>query len=450
MHRILMVAYHFAPDNASGTHRSLHFARALHEHGHDVHVVTAPLQALRTTDPSLNDIFPYPDRIHRSDFRRTLGEIYLATRRRGAAGAGTSRPQGTPSPQEERVHDVEPKHSPLTLLRRTVAAWDALPDHQRGWYRSAVRVGRQLARTRKIDAVFASGPPWTGILVAARLSRGLGCPLVVDFRDPWTGNTGRQTPYDFEWCHWIAKRWEKSVLRRASLALFNSPAIMERAVKSYGEVGRRPVRAILNGSDAPRREHASGIPPHAEIRFSHFGNLYRGRSVMPLINGIESLVEKGVVKPREVAIELIGRRAEEVESLCASPPDGILIRATSTLPFHEAVSQMMEPSVLLVAQPPNLSVQIPTKLYDYLCTGNPVVVMASEDSATWRVASRFPRCRRVDYSDGRYNAAILADLVQSWKAGALEQERTVDDTAALTKARISEEFVEAIEELLDD
>ncbi len=447
-HRILMIAYHFAPDNASGTHRSLHFARALHERGHDVQVVTAPLEALRATDPSLNEIFPHPDRIHRAEFRRTLGELYLAARGRRTRDTGTKRPQAKPSRQEERANDSESRRSPLALLRRTVAAWDALPDHQRGWYRSAVRVGRQLARASKIDAVFASGPPWTGILVAARLSRSLGCPLIVDFRDPWTENTGRQTPYDFEWCHRIAKRWERKVLQQASLVLFNSPAILELALRSCGDVSSRPVRAILNGSDAPRRERSSRIDPDKEIRFSHYGNLYRGRTVLPLIEGIESLMANGDVQPNEVAIELIGRRAEEVESLCTSPPDGIRIEATATLPFQEAVGRMMQPSILVVAQPPNLNVQIPTKLYDYLCTGNPVVVMAREDSATWRVASQYPRCRRVDYADSRHNTTILADLVQDWKGGYLDQERTADDTADLTKARISEEFVYAIEELL--
>ncbi len=49
---ILMVAYHFAPENVSGTHRSLHFAKSLHEAGHRVLVLTVTLPHLRSTIPA--------------------------------------------------------------------------------------------------------------------------------------------------------------------------------------------------------------------------------------------------------------------------------------------------------------------------------------------------------------------------------------------------------------
>jgi hypothetical protein len=40
---VLFVSYHFAPENLSGTHRSLHFARALKDAGHRVLVAAPPV-----------------------------------------------------------------------------------------------------------------------------------------------------------------------------------------------------------------------------------------------------------------------------------------------------------------------------------------------------------------------------------------------------------------------
>ena len=108
----------------------------------------------------------------------------------------------------------------------------------------------------------------------------------------------------------------------------------------------------------------------------------------------------------------------------------------------------MEPSVLLVPQPPNLNVQIPTKLYDYLCTGNPILVLAPKDSATWSAARSLPRCQRLDHTASERNTWVLARLIDAWRSGELWQERTVEDTAALTKKEVGQRFVRAVEEVL--
>ncbi len=238
---VLMVAYHFAPENVSGTHRSLHFARDLHEAGYGVYVITVSESRIKSIDPSLSDVFPYPESITRVDHGSTIGSLYLSAKRSDSGEEAASE-----SPvQREAVRSAGNRSGllarPLAFLKRQVAAWDALPDERRGWYRPAVQAGLELGSKEKIDAVFASGPPWTAVLVASKLARELKCALIADFRDPWTGNTGRQTPYDAEWCHWVAKRWEKSTLREARL---EGPA-RERAARRELEIIPLPPGAAV-------------------------------------------------------------------------------------------------------------------------------------------------------------------------------------------------------------
>jgi hypothetical protein len=114
----------------------------------------------------------------------------------------------------------------------------------------------------------------------------------------------------------------------------------------------------------------------------------------------------------------------------------------------DAVSRMNEPGILLVAQPPNLNQQIPTKLYDYLCTGNPILVISGEDSATWAAARGFKRCERLDHGDSERNVAVLQRLVGTWRFGELMQERSIGDTESLTKEAVGKEFLCAIETVI--
>ena len=62
------------------------------------------------------------------------------------------------------------------------------PDGASGWLIPGILAGRKLLKGDKPDIIFASGMPWTALLVAYGLHIGSGIPYVADFRDPWVGN----------------------------------------------------------------------------------------------------------------------------------------------------------------------------------------------------------------------------------------------------------------------
>jgi hypothetical protein len=246
----------------------------------------------------------------------------------------------------------------------------------------------------------------------------------------------------------VAEAWEKSVFDRASLVLFNSPQIMEAALRHYDVLEDPHVVTILNGSDAPRREVERPIAFRPPLLFRHFGTLYRGRSVVPLVHGLQRLIDAGSISPDEVRVELFGRTGDEEKRLDELSADGVQTDELPTLPYGEALSRMMEPAVLVVSQPSIVSRQIPTKLYDYLCTGNPILVIGPERGAAWSLASSFPGCWRLDHSESAKNQGVLAELIAAWRVGSLVQRRSVEDTAALSKERLGTAFTRAVDDLL--
>lgn len=449
---VLLIAYHFAPSSAVGAHRSLHFARGLHNAGYDVRVVTIPAEAVPVPDASLTDIFPFPDRVISVSEAPTLSQMYVNLRRRLASKHVTQDSQRSQTEQFRKDHAAASLwSSPLRLVRRYVATWDEFPDPFRGWYRRAVRSALQLGRERVIDAVFASAPPWTGALVASRVAGKLACPLILDFRDPWTRNTGRaEGLYEIEHCNRLAMRLERRAIAEAAAVLFNSPEVMKRAQTNYLDLDGVEFVTIPNGSDAPRRQYQSSFPTEAPLYIRHFGSLYRGRTVVPLLSAVQKMVARETTHAEEISVELVGKvnKAESTRLQATREENLFAAEILPRLPFAAAIAKMMEPAILLVVQPPRFSPQIPTKLYDYLCTGNPVLVLAGEDSATWSLASQFSRCRRLDYHDSSRNLETLTQIVDTWRAGKLRLERTVEDTSKFTKQATGERFVSLVDLVL--
>jgi glycosyltransferase involved in cell wall biosynthesis len=57
-----------------------------------------------------------------------------------------------------------------------------------GWIRAAERACSTLT-AKDVDVILASGSPFASFMLARRLSNRLGCPYVLDYRDPWMRNT---------------------------------------------------------------------------------------------------------------------------------------------------------------------------------------------------------------------------------------------------------------------
>ena len=443
MATILFVAYHFAPENTSGTHRSLHFARALVDAGHEVSVIAGPLPPASHTDPGLDLVFPWPHRVHRISTPASLGSVYMSWKqRRGAVarapvGAATAQADAATHPQTRGV---------IGQLRHHLRVWDALPDHQRSWLHPATRAGITLGRRVGAEAVFASGPPWTGVMAGHRIARALGVPFIADFRDPWSTGSGETTRHEAEWAQRRAERWEAEVLADAMVVTFNSPRLASYTTER-SRLGNR-ARVILNGSDVARQPAAVVVPSSTPLSFRHFGSLYAGRTVWPLVRALDDLIAAGVARPDDVRLELIGdgqpAGAQRDQLLSTRVP----VTFTPQLKFTDAARRMSEPCVLISTQTEEHVNLIPTKLYDYLCTGNHIVVLSPHASASWDVAAGFPRCHRLDLVPTERNTTVITGLVDAWRHGSLRQEASVADTASLAKPQLGADFVRLIESVV--
>src|SRR5690606_3349124 len=165
--RVLLVSYHFPPVGGAGVQRPAKFVRYLPEFGWDVTVLQAANPSVPLLDHSLLDDLP-PETV--TIKARTLEPGYAA---KAAAGAGTSA-GGKPG-----------LGARVKRLIRSGASLALQPDPQILWYPAARRAGLKVLREKRHDAIIATAPSYSNLLLGSTLHRRSGLPLLADYRDEW-------------------------------------------------------------------------------------------------------------------------------------------------------------------------------------------------------------------------------------------------------------------------
>ena len=183
------------------------------------------------------------------------------------------------------------------------------PDPQVLWAPAAVRAGRQLLSEVPHDVVVATAPPFSALLVGARLARAAGLPLVLDYRDEWDISqqllgepaAGRREPRG-------AGEHAGEALRRAQLVVATT---QRSTARSGGEVpGRRQRRAdAVHLQRVRRRRLRRGTVRETapgRYRLVYVGTLWALTDVSPLVEGPARLAER---KPRQARVSRSSSRA---------------------------------------------------------------------------------------------------------------------------------------------
>src|SRR5262249_15352315 len=60
------------------------------------------------------------------------------------------------------------------------------PDSAMFWMRPATKAAVEACTRNASQVVWATGGPWSSLVIGRNVSRRTGIPYVLDFRDPWT------------------------------------------------------------------------------------------------------------------------------------------------------------------------------------------------------------------------------------------------------------------------
>ncbi|MCS6328541.1 MAG: glycosyltransferase [Nitrospira sp.] len=386
MKRVLIVAYYFPPVAASGAMRPLGFSRHLMEYGWHPHVLTTPPECVyphHQVDQKLGERVPANIEVTRVPYRDRLQQLL---RCRDVLRGITQKPG---LPNGSRHDPVVPSSSVSTISHSTlkdfILDWAfAFPDRQCGWYSPAVRKLKAVSKSELPDVVLATGGPWTNFLVGHALAEYFNRPLVLDYRDPWNCN-----PY-YSFSSKILTRKSRAaearVCRAAVHVIANTEELRARLVEEYGEIRDRCTwipngfdRDVMSVKDVPDTSLAAGSTSNG-YELCHFGTVYGKRTPRVLLQAMWELFQAGNLKAETIRLRFVGgwdTTDQECERYAVLLEKQGLLRREPPVSHSACLREMQRSSVLLVLQPDS-PLQVPAKIYEYVATGRPLLLIGGE------------------------------------------------------------------------
>lgn len=337
---VLIFAYHFPPENVIGAARPFRFYKYLCRAGYCCEVITAAAQG-PAADPAVIHV---PDRFEAAPRQGLSHQLEWGVRRFLLPGsAGTA------------------------------------------WSQKAYPVAREILRRHagRRAAVFSTFPPQGTHLAAWRLARAEAVPWIADFRDPLGGiQSDEFSRVQKKLFCWLERR----IILAADAVIANTDAMQRRWQEQFP--GRaKSIHLIWNGFDPEARLLPKALPERPYQELTHIGELYGGRTVVPILESVSRLRESGRI-PAGLRIRLIGPAEPAAlgspELLERARAAGWLELSQGAIPRAEAWGIMRTSDRLLLIQPQS-DLQVPGKLFEYLQIGRPILAFIKPDSPIERV-----------------------------------------------------------------
>lgn len=192
-------------------------------------------------------------------------------------------------------------------------------DNGIGWITPAERACSTLSRG-DVDLILATSSPPSAFRLAERLSARLGCPYIMDYRDPWTENPHREKPP-------LARRVreEARLLAGSAAVTIVSSSWAETLDRQHG-IGSK-LHVVTNGYDPDDLSQVKAI------EFGHFAIVYAGvlyppkRVITPLMQAFKRIQERVNGSAPEFYFHYYGSHGEHIreEAISAGVMDRVVI-----------------------------------------------------------------------------------------------------------------------------
>jgi glycosyltransferase involved in cell wall biosynthesis len=217
-------------------------------------------------------------------------------------------------------------------------------------------------------------------------------------------------------------------------------------------IGPEKVTVIPMGFDS---EAFTGLVPNHRPRFTitHFGSFYGPRSPGPFLIALGECVQEHPNLSKEIAVLFFGLFEPRLRKLAEELVrrhhlDGI-VRFEGTIPYETGLQHLVSSHVLLLVTAPGWTGQklIPTKLFEYLAAGRPILAL-TPDGAAAQVMRAANGGMIVEPDNIPAIRTAILELYQTWREGRLISLADRDVVAGFAWRELTGNFVATLEDAL--
>ncbi len=382
--RVLIVTYYWPPSGGIGVLRCLKFAKYLREFGWEPVIFTAENPHYPSLDPSNEKDVPAEIEV----VKGKIWEPYSLYKR------------FTGQKKDANVNNIfyvkETEVSVLHKLSVWIRSNFFIPDARSKWIAPSVKLLLKYLKDHPVDAILTNGPPHTNTRIGTLLKQKTGIPFLSDYQDPWTQVDYFQSLRLTKWGLAKHQRLEQEAFKAADHITIVSPSWK----KDLAEIGAKNISVIPWGYD-PDDYQLDKIEIDQEFTLTHLGIMGYDRNPKIFFQVINELINENKTFESDFALNLFGQVDYSLVKEAKEIGIESVFNVKGAVPRKEALIRTSSSNVLLLLlnQQDNVKGRIPGKLFEYLASKRPIIVLGPPDSDVANIISETGRGITVDYSD---------------------------------------------------
>lgn len=415
--KILLITYYWIPSGGVGVQRWIKMVKYLAEH-YDVTVYAPSNPEYPSIDKVLEGQIPDTVKVIKNKIFEPYGLFRKFTFKK---------------------KDFKPKQEFAAIKKKSllenIAVWIRgnffIPDARKFWIKPSIRFLSEYLRKTKYDVVITNGTPHSVHLIALGLKKKFEFNWIADFRDPWTKVDYFDKLKLTSWAENKHKKKEKEVLQQADIVTTVSPSW----ASDFRSLGAKKVEVLYNGFDV---DDFNGIKKQnsSKIIISHVGSFNEDRNKEPFWRTIRELIDSKKLLPDSLEIRLVGNTVASVKESVEKYQLQAYVNFVGNVTHKESLQEIVNADVLLLLLG-DLSDKgrIPSKVFEYMASGNGVFALCSPASDVGDIVKSIPNTV-VTESDFH----LLGELLH-------KTEGEVDLTNSYNRKEIAFQLMKLIEKL---
>ncbi len=256
----------------------------------------------------------------------------------------------------------------------------ATPDFKIGWRWFALREAEQLIETHNIKLIVTTSPPPSIHQIGMSLKKRCDIAWVADFRDMWVSR-----PIEDAYLSLRQRSCSKKLLaeyRESADAVIG----VNESVADY--VGAEHV--VTNGADPSTFSAWDSVAARTDnvFRIGYLGATDTEQTLKPFIEALSGALRQTGKSAQDVKVVFVGKaNVSLLHELFAKQDLLESLELAGYLPRREAIDRLASADALLATLPDDRLAHVTgSKIFDYLVSGKPVIVISTKESELGKLA----------------------------------------------------------------
>jgi len=313
------------------------------------------------------------------------------------------------------------------------------PDERIFWVDRAANRAKSMLIKSDFDCLYTTGPPFSVLLGGLWLMRDkkIDIPWLAEFRDPWTLAPYLSIPNAHH--RRVANETENEIMELADAVVMVTPTFTWMMGEKYPDSYEK-IHCVPNGFDSDDFKNLPEKSKNDDFTIVASGTVFGRYNMDDFLKAIERIREADKSLYSEMVVYFQGlpdvrlnRRLLEHDMIDRCRSRGFVRHSENIRDLRNA-----DLLVLPLANVSNSEGHIPSRAYEYLASGTPILSICPDGDLAG-LLSEFPQVTRVMPGDTEGVIDAIRDAVDKWKSGVGPPEPPSDKLSALTrKARAKE------------